>query len=367
MRGEGRFFRGFAFVLMIALSFSLLVENVDLRKASCEKIVCYSAKKVTSNYYISCQDNEESRLKVDSRNRQITGLKQLISVNDVQAFSGKAYVEINGNKTFFKKKQLKVKSLEKYKKLDKLGRCGTAIACVGMEIMPEDEREGIGSVRPSGWKTVKYNDIINGNYLYNRCHLLAYCLTGENANTKNLITGTRYLNVDGMLPFEMQIFDYVKKTGNHVLYRVTPIFSGDELVARGVLMEAKSIENSDLEFCVYCYNVQPGVTIDYATGDSYANGEDLSSYNATSVISSNVTSNEIAIDNKGTGEDKNAIESNQEIPSEITYVCNKNTNRFHYPDCASVGQMADHNKLFVTGSRDEVIAMGYISCGNCKP
>ena len=135
--------------------------------------------------------------------------------------------------------------------------------------MPTEERGSIGSVKPSGWQTVKY-DFVDGKYLYNRCHLLGYQLTGENANEQNLITGTRYLNVDGMLPFENMVADYVKETDNHVMYRVTPVFDGAELVARGVLMEAYSVEDGGdgVEFCVYCYNVQPGVKIDYATGDS---------------------------------------------------------------------------------------------------
>ena len=161
------------------------------------------------------------------------------------------------------------KSFETYSTLDGLGRCGTVEAAVGEDIMPTKKREAIGQVKPSGWHTVKY-DCVNGKYLYNRCHIIGYQLTGENANKKNLITGTRYLNVDGMLPFEDMVADYVKETGNHVMYKVTPIYEGNNLVADGVEMQAYSVEDSGggVSFHVYCYNVQPGVEIDYSTGDS---------------------------------------------------------------------------------------------------
>ena len=191
------------------------------------------------------------------------------AVLKVPAYSKKAYVEINNNKPFFADFELKEESYESYSDLDSLGRCGVAEACVGKDIMPTEERGTIGSVKPTGWHTVKYQGI-DGNYLYNRCHLIGYQLSGENANTKNLITGTRYMNNEGMLPFENMVADYIKENDNHVLYRVTPIFEGDNLLASGVLIEAKSVEdNGDgIEFCVYCYNVQPGITINYANGES---------------------------------------------------------------------------------------------------
>lgn len=189
----------------------------------------------------------------------------------IEDYSGKAYVEVNGNIPEFSDEQIRKAEgpLEEYSSLDSLGRCGMAIAKVGVETMPTEERGSIGQVRPSGWHTVKY-DSIDGNYLYNRCHLIGYQLTGENANEKNLITGTRYLNVEGMLPFENMVAQYVEESGNHVLYRVTPIFEGDNLVASGVQMEAMSLEDlgKGLSFHVYVYNVQPGIEIDYATGNS---------------------------------------------------------------------------------------------------
>lgn len=185
----------------------------------------------------------------------------------IEEYSDKPYVEMNGNKPEFD--NLTTECFEKYAKLDELGRCGVAYACVGLEIMPTEERGAIGQVKPSGWHTIKY-DIVDGKYLYNRCHLIGYQLTGENANTKNLITGTRYLNVEGMLPFENMVAEYVEETGNHVMYRVTPHFEGRNLVASGVQMEAYSVEDDGRGVCfnVYVYNAQPGITIDYKSGDS---------------------------------------------------------------------------------------------------
>ena len=189
--------------------------------------------------------------------------------NNIPAYSGSPYIIVNNNVPFFDATQYNSQAFETYSELDTLGRCGVAFANVGKEIMPTGERGSIGSVKPTGWHTVKY-DNVDGKYLYNRCHLIGYQLSGENANKQNLITGTRYMNVDGMLPFENMVADYVKETNNHVLYRVTPVFDGNNLVAGGVLMEAQSIEDdgSGVKFCVYCYNIQPGISIDYATGDS---------------------------------------------------------------------------------------------------
>ena len=199
------------------------------------------------------------------------GFGQVISLEDTPEYSGQAYVAINGNQPFFTQEDYTASSFETYSPLDGLGRCGPAEACVGQDLMPTEPRGSIGSVKPTGWQVSKY-DFVDGKYLYNRCHLIGYQLTAENANKQNLITGTRYLNVTGMLPFENMVADYIHETGNHVLYRVTPIFDGTDLVARGVLMEGWSVEDSGEGICfnVYCYNVQPGVTIDYATGANSA-------------------------------------------------------------------------------------------------
>lgn len=208
----------------------------------------------------------------DQQSSEITaGNTELpISISEIPAYSGNAYVVINNNIPYFTDDELSTASFESYSELDELGRCGVCVASIGLDIMPAEERGEIGKVKPSGWHTVKYPELIDGNYLYNRCHLIGYQLTGENANTKNLITGTRYMNVEGMLPFEDVVADYVKETGNHVMYRVTPVFEGDNLVANGVLIEAESLEDngSGILFNVFCYNVQPGIVIDYATGDS---------------------------------------------------------------------------------------------------
>lgn len=191
----------------------------------------------------------------------------------IPEYSGQAYAEINGNIPFFDEKDKSTRGFESYSELDSLGRCGVAYANVSRELMPTEDRGEIGSIKPSGWQQAKYEGIVNSSppYLYNCCHLIAYCLTAENANEKNLITGTRYMNVDGMLPFEEKVARYLNRNDNHVLYRVTPIFEGNNLVASGVLIEAYSVEDegAGIFFCVYCYNVQPGVKIDYKTGESF--------------------------------------------------------------------------------------------------
>ena len=193
------------------------------------------------------------------------------NIANIPDFSSNPYVIINNNEPNFNKEDFTTNSFEKYSKLDSLGRCGVAYACLGIDTMPSanEERESISSVQPSGWINKKY-DIVDGGYLYNRCHLIGYQLSAENANEKNLITGTKYMNTEGMLPFENKIAEYVKDSGNHVLYRVTPIYQGENLVASGVQMEAKSVEDNGKGICfnVYCYNVQPGITINYKTGDS---------------------------------------------------------------------------------------------------
>lgn len=199
-------------------------------------------------------------------------VKQNAENNDygIPEYGGTAYIEVNNNKPFFEKEEITTEAFESYSDLDSYGRCGVAYANVCQELMPTEERGEIGMIRPSGWHTVKYPGIIEDLYLYNRCHLIGYQLTGENANEKNLITGTRYMNVDGMLPFENEVAAYVRKTNNHVLYRITPVFSGNNLVSDGVLMEAYSVEDfgTGVEFCVFVYNVQPGIIIDYETGES---------------------------------------------------------------------------------------------------
>ena len=215
---------------------------------------------------VQISDEKEAPVAADSSESEAA-----FSIDQVGTYSGSPYIVINNNLPYFTEADKNcTEAFESYSELDSLGRCGVAYANICQELMPTEERGEIGNVKPSGWHTVNYHEYVEGNYLYNRCHLIGYQLSGENANEKNLITGTRYLNVQGMLPFENEVAEYVENTGNHVLYRVTPIFEGDNLVASGVLMEAYSVEDqgAGVMFNVYCYNVQPGISIDYATGDS---------------------------------------------------------------------------------------------------
>ncbi|MGI6028602.1 MAG: DNA/RNA non-specific endonuclease [Candidatus Heteroscillospira sp.] len=258
--------------------------------------------------------------------------RPVFDLSTVPEYSGEAWAPLNGNVPEFTEEELTAESYELYGRLDHLGRCGTAMASVGLDLMPTEPRGEIGSVKPTGWHSVKH-DFVDGKSLYNRCHLIGFQLTGENANELNLITGTRYLNVEGMLPFENMIADYVKETGNHVLYRVTPVFSEDELVARGVQLEAMSVEDKGegVSFNVYCYNVQPGVILDYATGES---------------------SMDEAAFTEGEQHD---------------YVLNTSSKKFHLPDCSGAQSMSAKNRQDYTGTREMLIAQGFEPCSSCKP
>lgn len=262
-----------------------------------------------------------------------------VSLEEVPAYSGSPYVELDGNQPGFSLEERTTDSFETYSTLDALGRCGPAYACIGQDLMPTEDRESISSVRPTGWVQAEY-DFVEGGSLYNRCHLIGFQLTGENANEENLITGTRYMNVEGMLPFENMVADYIKETGNHVLYRAIPIFEGENLVASGVVMEAFSVEDEGEGVCfhVYVYNVQPGVEIDYATGESWETGDSAFS----------------------------ALESQAE-EQETDYVLNTSSKKFHRPDCSSVDSMSEKNRQEYHGTREELIAQGYEPCGSCHP
>ena len=253
------------------------------------------------------------------------------SLEGLPAFDGSPTVVLNGNQPDFPDRDKTSQAFERYSQLDYFGRCGVAYANVGPETMPTEERGAIGQVKPSGWQTVKY-DFVDGKYLYNRCHLIGWQLTAENANELNLITGTRYLNVQGMLPYENQVADYVKETGNHVLYRVTPLYGEGDLVAHGVEMEALSVEDNGRGVCfhVYAYNVQPGVVIDYATGESWATEE--------------ATEGEKA-----------------------AYILNTSSKRFHLPSCSGANDISESNRQEYWGTRDILILQGYTPCGSCRP
>lgn len=252
------------------------------------------------------------------------------SLSAVPPYSGSPYAVIHDNVPYYSEDDYTTQSYEYYSELDRLGRCGVCIASIGTDLMPTEARGSIGSVKPTGWQTVKY-DSVDGKYLYNRCHLIGYQLTGENANERNLITGTRYMNVQGMLPFENMVADYVKETGNHVLYRATPIFDGSDLVARGVLLEGYSVEDGGDGICfnVFCYNVQPGIEINYTNGSS--------------------------------------TQQAAAAGGEMTYVLNTNSKKFHLPSCPSTEQIAEKNRQDFTGSRDGLLSQGYTPCKQCTP
>lgn len=256
-----------------------------------------------------------------------------ITTSDVPEFTDEPYVVINDNEPYFEEEELTTESYEEYEQLDELGRCGTAKACIGRDIMPTEERGSIGMIKPSGWQTVRY-DNVEGKYLYNRCHLIGYQLSGENANEENLITGTRYMNVQGMLPFEDMVAEYVETTGNHVLYRVIPIFEGDNLVASGVEMEALSVEDkgAGVKFNIYAYDEQPGIIIDHKTGDS-----------------------------------RQAEISSTQGNQEQTYILNTSSGKFHYPSCSGVKSMSEKNRLELKETREGMISHGYSPCGMCNP
>lgn len=263
-----------------------------------------------------------------------------VSLEDIPAYTGSPYIAINGNQPEFEEGDLSSESFETYSPLDSLGRCGPAYACIGQDLMPTEDRESISGVHPTGWVQAEY-DTVDGGSLYNRCHLIGFQLTGENANEENLITGTRYMNVEGMLPFENLVADYVKETGNHVLYRSTPVFEGDNLVASGVVMEALSVEDDGEGVCfhVYVYNVQPGIEIDYATGKSWESRQTPEAGESSEPAS---------------GEERE-------------YVLNTSSHKFHLPDCPAVDTMSEKNKEEYFGTREDLIAQGYKSCGSCNP
>ena len=249
----------------------------------------------------------------------------------VQAYNENAFCVVNDNVPQFSADEITTDSFEEYGGLDPLGRCTVCTASIGKDLMPTEKRGAIGMVKPTGWHTVKYEGI-DGNYLYNRCHLIGFQLTGENANTRNLITGTRYMNTEGMLPFENEVAEYVRRTKKHVMYRVTPDFRGRELVARGVQIEAYSVEDKGrgVSFNVYCYNVQPGIEIDYATGES-----------------------------------KKLKTATQSASS--AYILNTNSKKFHRSSCKLAKDISEKNKKNYSGSREELINRGYKPCGSCKP
>ena len=271
-----------------------------------------------------------------SQATQQTSSSSVTTMESIPEYSGEPYIVLNNNEPDFDEEYFTTESFETYSDLDSLGRCGVAFANVGKDIMPTEERGSISQVKPTAWHSVKY-DCVDGKHLYNRCHLIGFQLTGENANEKNLITGTRYLNVVGMLPFENMVADYVKETNNHVLYRVTPVFEGDNLLAKGVQIEAESVEDNgeDILFNVFCYNNQPGIVLDYKTGES----------------------------KQATAEDDDFSVNDDTVK----YILNTNSKKFHELDCSSVSTMKKDSKQEFVGTKKQLEAQGYTPCGICKP
>lgn len=306
-----------------------------------------------------------------------TGTAEPIVTSDIPTYSGNAYIAINNNQPNFSSKELTASAYEHYSNLDSLGRCGVAIASCGKEIMPKDgeERKSISNIKPTGWVQAKY-DCVSGKYLYNRCHLIGWQLSAENANKKNLITGTKYLNTSGMLPFENMVADYINETNNHVAYRVTPVYKGNNLVATGVQIEAYSIEDNGDGICfnVFCYNVQPGVTIDYLTGASYLASTTTTKaptttkkQETTTKKQETTTKNPVTTTKKPVTTTQKPTTTQASTPDTTTYVLNTNTSVFHRSSCRHVKRMNEENKSYYTGTRDDVISQGYNPCGTCNP
>lgn len=288
----------------------------------------------------------------------------VILADGIPPYTGKDYIIINNNKPEFDDEQLTTNTFVSFSPFDELGRTGSGIACLGPETLPKDPRGEIGNIRPSGWHTVRYDDLIEDKYLYNRSHVIGFFLSGDNNTPENLFTGTRYLNSGTMLQFEIKVGDYIEKTGNHVIYRVTPRYQDSDLVATGVQMEAMSVEDrgAGLHFNVFVYNFQPGILIDYRTGESRRD-PDYQKYVSRS-ITPNANSDQNAL-----SEENNAAQNvTDDVDlSTVTYVLNTNTKRFHLPTCDSVIEMKTKNREYYYGSRDEIIEAGYIPCGRCKP
>lgn len=285
---------------------------------------------------------DESTNTSDQANRPSISLSesQTINASEIPDYSGSAVIDVNNNQPSFSESEMLTTGYENYGNLDMLGRATGAIACIGKETMPTSDREDISDVYPTGWVQNKY-DFVDGGYLYNRCHLIGFQLTGENANERNLITGTRYMNTSSMLPFENKIADYVETTGRHVMYRVTPVYDGENLLAKGVLIEAKSVEDNGAGICFnkFCYNIEPGVDINYATGENWANGQ--------------TTAQELS---GQTSVDSGYVSN---------YVLNVNSKKIHLPGCSSVSNMNPGNKQEVNDTLSNLEAQGYTKCKLC--
>ncbi len=342
---------------------------------ACAFLNLEEGKNTAAELSVYAEDEKENEKRTPSNDDTWT-----FSLEDIPAYSGEPYIELNGNQPVFSPEEYTEDVFARFSALDDLGRCGPACVNVCQETIPSEPRGVIGDIRPSGWHTVKYPDRIEDQYLYNRCHLVAYQLCGENANERNLITGTRYMNVSGMLPFENRVYAYVTAYEGHVLYRATPRFAGDDLVAAGVELEAASVEDGGkgLSFHVFVYNVQPGVLIDYSDGESTEDPdyivrsipedqqEDQSENNQQEDQSGEKQQTDQSRENKDPSGQSLTREPDA-VPENVTYVGNANSRKFHLPDCSSVTDMAEHNKVYFTGTREEVLEAGFDPCKRCNP
>jgi DNA-entry nuclease len=330
-----------ALLLALCLAFVGCEEEKDFDKELEDLIINSTEKSTKPAQSDSEEDNSNDQVNADTEQKD-----PMCDILGIPQYSGKPFAAVNGNEPTFTKDEITTKSYEFFSDLDHLGRCGYVMACVGKDLMPTEDRGDIGHIKPTGWVQGKYDSsLVSGGNLYNRCHLIGFQLTGENDNDKNLITGTRYMNWDGMVEFENMIADYVKETGNHVMYRVTPMFHENELVARGVHMEAYSVEDDGegISFNVYAYNVQPGIVIDYATGKNW-----------------------LSTDPRPEEENKDN-ENNVENEGEAKYILNTNSKKVHLSSCSSAAQTSENNKQEYNGTLDDILAQGYTKCGICKP
>ena len=351
----------FVVICFIAYPF---VKDKDMEETTTENVVASSAleqteleTEVSTDYSEATNEETTNQIQTTVKNKNTPTVKvkyksSKLKLKDIPKYKvvKAPYVRVNGNKPTFTKKEIKKKSYQKFSNLDSLGRCGVAIASIGKDIMPKSKRTSISSVYPSGWHTYMYSNV-SGRYLYNRCHLIGHQLTGQNANAKNLITGTRYMNVDGMLPFEDEVANCVKYLNKHVMYRVRPMYKGKNLVASGVQMEAYSVEDKgkSCSFNVYCYNVQPGVKINYKDGTSKGKNKISGSSNSSKRYKTKYKNNNVKKSKNG------------------TYIISKNTKKFHYPSCGYVNRIKPSNRIKYNGSRKSLINQGYSPCKGCNP
>jgi DNA-entry nuclease len=366
MKFNNKFKSLLSILCLIAVLFSAFAgcDSENVSESTTEIVETTLENQITENENEDITDNSGSSLNTDNKitEKETEKINKPESIGDdnskavlseIPAYSGRPYVVINDNIPSFNKYELTTKGYETYASLDSLGRCGGAVASCGREIMPkpDEERGSISSVKPSGWVQAQY-DCVSGKYLYNRCHLLGWQLSAENANKRNLITGTRYMNTEGMLPFENMVADYIRETNNHVAYRVTPIYDGNDLVASGVQMEAYSVEDEGEGICfnIYCYNVQPGVKIDYSTGRSWS-----------SESNKETTKKPVAVQTT-----KEYVETtNQQNVITGQYVLNTNTKKIHKTHCHHINKMNQANKKGYSGSIDDLYSQGYTTCGTC--